>query len=89
MMTNAKKSWKSGYRAMAVACAVFGATTVMAQAPASSEAVPVEEVVLVSKTTEGSEPVNGGEDFPECNVVGCNIIGNFLGTLIGNFLGAL
>ncbi|MDC0709561.1 hypothetical protein POL68_13910 [Stigmatella sp. ncwal1] len=84
MKTNAKKSWKS----VAVACAVFGATAVMAgPAGASSEAVPVEEVVLVSKTTEGTEPVNSGDDFPECNVVGCNIIGNFLGAIIGNFLG--
>jgi hypothetical protein len=85
MNANMKKSWKS----VAVACAVFGATSVMAQSPVSSEAVPVEEVVLVSKTAEGTEPVSTGDDFPECNVVGCNIIGNFLGTLIGNFLGGL
>lgn len=81
MTTNTKQAGRAGVR-QAVGVLVFlGASSVLANTPdlparASTQAVPVEEVVLVSKSVPrppGSEP-------------GENCLGDLLGGLLGTLL---
>ncbi|SEU21795.1 hypothetical protein [Stigmatella erecta] len=79
MTTNTKKAGRAGLRQAVVVLVFLGASSVMANTPdlparAFAEAVPVEEIVLVSK----SEPRS-----PE---PGENCLGDLLGGILGNLL---
>ncbi|ADO67971.1 hypothetical protein [Stigmatella aurantiaca] len=81
MKTTTKKGGTMGFRQAAVVLAFLGASSVMANTPGSaslsaSEAIPVEEIVLVSKTERQASGTEQGE----------NCLGDLLGGLTGSLL---
>ncbi|SEK97827.1 hypothetical protein SAMN05444354_103228 [Stigmatella aurantiaca] len=81
MTTNTKKAGRAGVRQAVGVLALLGASSVLANTPglsalASTQAVPVEEIVLVSK----SEPRSPGSEPGE------NCLGDLLGGLLGTLL---
>lgn len=75
---------KTNWKTMMLSCVVLSAPTVMAKEQVKSgQAVPVDEVVLVNKTT--TEPTLDGDE--NCNIAGGFLIGNgcsILGNIEGN-----
>jgi hypothetical protein len=79
MTTNTKKAGRAGMRQAVVVLAFLGASSVMANTPdlparSFAEAVPVEEIVLVSKSE------------PRASEPGENCLGDLLGGLLGTLL---